>query len=60
MTAPALALGEERQPDEPQQDVQSDGSEPTPRTERPADDQDPERLAGPGNRVERDGDRAVR
>ena len=42
----ALALGEERQADQAEQDVQGDGREPATSTERAADDQDAERLAG--------------
>ena len=48
---PALALGEERQPDQPEQDVQRDRDEPAPEPERAADEQHAEGLAGDRDRA---------
>ena len=44
----ALALGEERQADDAEQDVQRDGEQPAPQPERAADQQHAEGLAGDG------------
>src|SRR3954469_25601606 len=51
---PTLALGEERQADEPEEHVQGDRREPPARAERATDDEDPEGLPGPRHGVARD------
>ena len=53
---PAPALGEERQPDQAEQDVQRDGREPAPGAERAAHDEHTEGLAGPRDGLVQDVD----
>ena len=55
--SPPLALGEERQADDTEEDVQRNGDEPAAEAEGAADQQDAERLAGDrdGRAWDRDG-----